>query len=271
MDVPAMHAALNQHDPFYRHVYTEKATGTPMLEWFDNAFADTIDAYANALETKAAYVAPIWHKLFNSVLFSPIVGLRLTYNCVPVIAADDVYITIGEDHRVAKIELSNDVDFYCLGDASIASSPKAITVNSQQDLDTKLVEVIVAMASLLEHHFKTQKVGSKLYWGAIHFAFGVANMRLSNQVAKVSSTLVDTDKQDQWYEALSYELKSGRTALNSINRVEYGTFQKIYLRRETCCLRYKIDGRAKCATCNLIPPAEQREQALSNLINAHSS
>ncbi|MCV5657311.1 hypothetical protein OFN54_38785, partial [Escherichia coli] len=67
---------------------------------------------------------------------------------------DDLYLSIGEDHRVASIEVSSAIPFFALE----AGNENAMQVESELALDEKLAQVITTLSEPLVPLYKKQKV-----------------------------------------------------------------------------------------------------------------
>ncbi|MBY6197742.1 (2Fe-2S)-binding protein [Vibrio hangzhouensis] len=262
-----MQLALHQHDAFFRLAIAKEPTGTPAPIWFANDFTTAIDGFSDQMETKTAFAAPIWQKTLNACLFTSLLGLRLRFNCVPDLKFTDLHIETGDDHRVTRLSISTDTPIYTL--EPMPTTENATLVSSHQELDTKLAAVIKRLGKAMQPHFKSKKVAAKLFWGNALYACGLAYSKLFNQPIDMQSTEANLFIQNQWFQSLSEQIQAGGRSLNEIKKAEFKGFQKWFVRRETCCLKYKIDGKAKCTTCNLIEPRTQIglvEDALKHIV-----
>ncbi|WP_112480039.1 (2Fe-2S)-binding protein [Vibrio variabilis] len=250
-----MQLALNQHDAFFRLAIESAPAGTPATIWFEDQFATAIDEFSDLMQAKTAFAAPIWQKTLNACLFTSLVGLRLRFNCVPDLSFGDLHIETNDDHRVSKISIAANTPIYAL--TALPSVANATQLSCHHELDRKLAQVIKRLGEAMQPHFKSQKVAAKLFWGNALYSCGLAYSKLFNQPINTLSTKANLIVQNQWFQSLSEQIHPGGHALNEIKKVEFKSFQKWFVRRETCCLKYKIDGKAKCTTCNLIEPHTQ--------------
>ncbi|GAM74477.1 hypothetical protein JCM19241_5673 [Vibrio ishigakensis] len=248
---------LNKHEPFFRLVINDKVVGTDAETWFKGCAEETLQAYADSLDTKTAFSAPIWQKVYNAILFTSLVGHRLVFNRVPKLSLKDVRLTIGDDHRVSNLFISSDTPFFSLDDTGI-------NVDSQQELDQKLVEVILELSTPLTQFYKSQRVNPRVYWGNILYACNLAFSKLTHEPIAEDNSL-DTSLLQEWQSAVFEQALPKGGQLNKIKEVSFNGFKKIYVRRETCCLKYKIEGKAKCTTCNLHSEEEQTELVINKL------
>ncbi|MCV5855435.1 hypothetical protein OFN53_32930, partial [Escherichia coli] len=89
---------------------------------------------ADSIEAKLPFAVPIWQKVFNAILLTSLVGHRVVFDRVLQLTLDDLYLSIGEDHRVASIEVSSAIPFFALE----AGNENAMQVESELALDEKL-------------------------------------------------------------------------------------------------------------------------------------
>ncbi|GAM60315.1 hypothetical protein JCM19232_648 [Vibrio ishigakensis] len=266
LDLPADSSALtlaqqqmllNKHEPFFRLDISDKVAGIDAETWFKSCAEETLQAYTDSLDTKTAFSAPIWQKVYNAILFTSLVGHRLVFNRVPKLSLRDVRLTIGDDHRVSNLFISSDTPFFSLDDTGIK-------VGSQQELDQKLVEVILELSTPLTQFYKSQRVNPRVYWGNILYACNLAFSKLIHEPIAEDNSL-DTSLLQEWQSAVFEQALPKGGQLNKIKEVSFNGFKKIYVRRETCCLKYKIEGKAKCTTCNLHSEEEQTELVINKL------
>lgn len=250
-----MQGLLNQHEPFFRLSIEDSPSGVPATAWFDRDFSIAVTAFSEFMQTKKPFAAPIWQKTLNACLFTSLIGLRLRFNCVPDLSFEDLHIETGDDHRVSKLSIPADTNVFVLATQSDVAN--STPVSNHDALDKKLAEVITRLGEAMQPHFKSQKVATKLFWGNALYACGLAYSKLFNRPIDTQVTNADLFIQNQWFQSLSNQVQNKGGELNEIKKVEFKGFQKWFVRRETCCLKYKIDGKAKCTTCNLIEPSEQ--------------
>lgn len=256
---------LNQHEPFFRLTIDNEALANSINaeQWYKTQAKDTLQNYADSLDTKLAFSAPIWQKVYNAILYTSLLGHRLVFNRVPKISLGSLGLTIGDDHRVASLCISEDTQFYCL-DSELENG---IQVSSQQALDEKLIEVILELSTPLTQFYKTQRVNPRLYWGNILYACNLAISKLTHKPISSEESL-DTSALQNWQSKVYEHALPKGGQLNQIKEVSFNGFRKLYVRRETCCLKYKIEGKAKCTTCNLHGEEEQAKLVIKKLKQA---
>lgn len=248
LSVAQHQAILNQHEPFFRLSFTEQPKGIKASEWFELEFPIVLQSYADSINTKLPFAVPIWQKVFNAILFTSMVAQRVVFDRVLKLSLDDIYLTIGEDHRVAKVEVLNSIPLYSLNPSDALNS---LVLDSAEELDEKLAEVIATLSNPLVASYKKQKVSPKVFWGNILYACDLAFSKLVHQPIATSALAIDEQSVSNWQQRLFNAVIQDGGNLNSVKKVEFNGFQKLYVRRETCCLKYKIDGKEKCSTCNL--------------------
>tara|TARA_Y100000588_G_scaffold57111_1_gene55007 strand:+ start:7679 stop:8542 length:864 start_codon:yes stop_codon:yes gene_type:complete len=254
-------AILHKHEPFLRLTVTSHPVGTKGRDWFETEFSETLHAYAESLEAKLPFSTQVWHKTFNAILFSSLVAMRVVFNRVPKLSLDNIYISVADDHRIDKVEILDSTPYFSLDD----SGEK---VASQEALDDKLVETILALSASLSDKFKKHKVNPRVFWGNILYACNISFSKLANQPLDEKKHLIDETVVSQWQHNLYSKVLPKGGELNEIKKVTFNGFQKIYTRRETCCLKYKLDGKNKCATCNLHDEETQQLLMLDKLKKA---
>ncbi|MDK9735739.1 (2Fe-2S)-binding protein [Vibrio sp. D404a] len=254
-------AILHKHEPFLRLTVTSHPVGIKGRDWFETEFSETLHAYAESLEAKLPFSTPVWHKTFNAILFSSLVAMRVVFNRVPKLSLDNIYISVADDHRIDKVEILDSTPYFSLDD----SGEK---VASQEALDDKLVETILALSTSLSDKFKKHKVNPRVFWGNILYACNISFSKLANQPLDEKTHLIDEMVVSEWQQNLYSKVLPKGGELNEIKKVTFNGFQKIYTRRETCCLKYKLDGKDKCATCNLHDEKTQQQLMLDKLNKA---
>ena len=246
LSVSEQQAILNRHEPFFRLRFAEQPTGTKASEWFEREFPAVVQDYANSIEAKLPFAVPIWQKVFNAILLTSLVGHRVVFDRVLQLTLDDLYLTIGEDHRVASIEVSSATLFF-----SLESDNEAMQVESELALDEKLAQVIKTLSEPLVPLYKKQKVSPKVFWGNALYACDLAFSKLAHQPLANDTLELDVQAASNWQQNLFNVVTPKGGELNAVKKVTFNGFQKLYVRRETCCLKYKIEGKEKCSTCNL--------------------
>lgn len=193
------------------------------------------------------FAVPIWQKVFNAILLTSLVGHRVVFDRVLQLTLDDLYLTMGEDHRVASIEVSNATPFFALE----AGNENAMQVESELALDEKLAQVITTLSEPLVPLYKKQKVSPKVFWGNALYACDLVFSKLAHQPLANDTLDLEVQTVSKWQQNLFNAVTPKGGELNAVKKVTFNGFQKLYVRRETCCLKYKIEGKEKCSTCNL--------------------
>ncbi|ANP66877.1 MULTISPECIES: (2Fe-2S)-binding protein [Vibrio] len=246
LTIAEQQALLNRHEPFFRLRFVEQPKGIKASEWFEREFPAVVQDYANSIEAKLPFAVPIWQKVFNAILLTSLVGHRVVFDRVLQLTLDDLYLTIGEDHRVASIEVSSATLFF-----SLESDNEAMQVESELALDEKLAQVIKTLSEPLVPLYKKQKVSPKVFWGNALYACDLAFSKLAHQPLANDTLDLDVQAASKWQQNLFNAVTPKGGELNAVKKVIFNGFQKLYVRRETCCLKYKIEGKEKCSTCNL--------------------
>ena len=246
LSITEQQAILNRHEPFFRLRFVEQPKGIKASEWFERDFPAVVQDYADSIEAKLPFAVPIWQKVFNAILLTSLVGHRVVFDRVLQLTLDDLYLTIGEDHRVASIEMSSATPFFAL-----ESDSDAMQVESELALDEKLAQVITTLSEPLVPLYKKQKVSPKVFWGNALYACDLAFSKLAHQPLADDTVELDVKATSKWQQNLFNAVTPKGGELNAVKKVTFNGFQKVYVRRETCCLKYKIEGKEKCSTCNL--------------------
>ncbi|MBC7004646.1 hypothetical protein BIZ37_18960 [Photobacterium sp. BZF1] len=249
---------LNDYHWFFRLAPLPKPEATNAEQWFAEEFASTAEAFCRSLDTKPAFAMPEWQKLVNATIFPALVMHRLRYRRVLKLSLSDLSMTIGDNHKVSSISINHRVGFYCLNDDRL--SEQGQIVDNEEQLDIALAKVIEKLGSEMEPYFRQQKIHPKLFWANILYACGLAFTKLSEQPIQTSNDAINTESLNQWLETLSRMVYAKGAKLNSVQGVKAKGFQQFFIRRETCCLKYKIGTKAKCDVCNLISLEHQQQQ-----------
>ncbi|MFM2620632.1 (2Fe-2S)-binding protein [Vibrio owensii] len=264
LSITEQQAILNRHEPFFRLRFVEQPKGIKASEWFERDFPAVVQDYANSIEAKLPFAVPIWQKVFNAILLTSLVGHRVVFDRVLQLTLDDLYLTIGEDHRVASIEVLSATPFFALE----AGNENAMQVESELALDEKLAQVITTLSEPLVPLYKKQKVSPKVFWGNALYAADLAFSKLAHQPLANDRLELDVQAASKWQQNLFNAVTPKGGELNAVKKVTFNGFQKLYVRRETCCLKYKIEGKEKCSTCNLHDSEIQENIMRNKLLSA---
>ena len=149
-----------------------------------------------------------------------------------------------------------------------AGNENAMQVESELALDEKLAQVITTLSEPLVPLYKKQKVSPKVFWGNALYACDLAFSKLAHQPLANDRLELDVQAASKWQQNLFNAVTPKGGELNAVKKVTFNGFQKLYVRRETCCLKYKIEGKEKCSTCNLHDSEIQENIMRNKLLSA---
>ncbi|MGR5142221.1 (2Fe-2S)-binding protein [Photobacterium sp. DNB23_23_1] len=242
---------LFQRESFFRLQYGD--VGQPLSEWIDRHIDTTIQIFSQDVDTRQAVGASLWLKSFTAHLCSGLAALRLKFNRVPMLTFEQISLDVAMNGKLKRVGIAKGSSFYCLDDDPLAHSQQARVVESEQALDEKLAHFLRELGRVLAPQFKAQKVNTPQFWGAIGYALGLVFQKLTQH--GFDRALIESvqPKADTWLAGILPEFAD----LNSVKAASEGKVGIYYIRRETCCLKYKLDGKKNCATCQQREPAEQ--------------
>ncbi|MGF1762004.1 (2Fe-2S)-binding protein [Aliivibrio kagoshimensis] len=254
---PSLHSQLqwlNQHHKFFRFSIASDHTQDESFDtWFASSFDPTLEQFGSMMEARPALAASLWQKSLNAHLFTGLTALRLKFNRVPQLSVSNTHIAIDKSYKVKQISTEETTPFYCLSNDPLASNPISIVVSDQQELDKKFADVIRYFGIRFEPLFRGHKVNSKLFWGNLSFAITLTFMRLTEKGITISDANKIKSLAQEWYQQLLPETAD----LNIIEQVDNQTLSILYVRRDTCCLKYKLEGKGNCGTCGLVDKQQQ--------------
>ncbi|MGR5063088.1 (2Fe-2S)-binding protein [Photobacterium sp. DNB22_13_2] len=242
---------LFQREPFFRLQYGE--VGRPLPEWMEGRLDETIQAFSDDIATRQAVGASLWLKSFTAHLCSGLSALRLKFNRVPILSLEQISLDVATNGKLKRVGIPADSSFFCLEDDPLAQESLARVVESEQALDQHLSDLVIKVGQYLAPQFKTQKVNTPQFWGAIGYALGLVFQKLTQH--GFDKALIDRlqPKADAWLAIILPDYAE----LNRVKAVSQRKVGIYYIRRETCCLKYKLHGKKNCATCLQREPAEQ--------------
>ena len=244
---------LYQREPFFRLQYG--SVGVLLPTWFENGIEETINTFSLDIDAKPAVGASLWLKSFTAHLFSGLAALRLKFNRVLVPRFEQISLDVADNGKLKRVGVATDCTFYCLANDPLAYTAQAKVVNSEQDLDQALTDLVRVIGQYLAPTFKQLKVNTPQFWGAIGYALGLVFQKLTQHG-------IDSELSEKVQPVADAWLKSVLPDYAELNRVKTATQGNIgifYIRRETCCLKYKLDGKKNCATCQKREPLAQHE------------
>ncbi|PSW15589.1 hypothetical protein C9J01_00805 [Photobacterium rosenbergii] len=242
---------LYQREPFFRLQYGQ--VGTCLPGWAEQHLESTVMAFSQDVDTRLAVGASLWLKSFTAHLFSGLAALRLKFNRVLMPTLEQISLDVAENGKLKRVGIAKDVTFYCLADDPLACTSQANVVESEQALDRMLSDFVIEVGHYLADKFKQQKVNTPQYWGAIGYALGLVFQKLTQHGCDKALIERLTPKADVWLATLLPKYAE----LNSVKAATQDNMSINYIRRETCCMKYKLDGKKHCATCQQREPEAQ--------------
>lgn len=242
---------LFQREPFFRLQYGE--VGQPLPEWMEAHIDTTIQSFSQDVDTRQAVGASLWLKSFTAHLCSGLAALRLKFNRVPMLSLEQISLEVAPNGKLKRVGIPKGCAFFCLEDDPLANSLHAKVVESEQELDQKLSHFVQELGQSIAPQFKGQKVNTPQFWGALGYALGLVFQKLTQHGC--DRTLIERlqPKTDAWLAGILPDFAE----LNSVKAASLENVGIYYIRRETCCLKYKLDGKKNCATCQQREPDEQ--------------
>ena len=242
---------LYHREPFFRLQYGQVGINLP--EWTEEQIETTINAFSQDVDTRQAVGASLWLKSFTAHLFSGLAALRLKFNRVLMPTLEQISLDVAGNGKLKRVGIVENCTFYCLAGDPLASLPQAQVVESEQALDQALSDFVIETGQYLAPKFKQQKVNTPQYWGAIGYALGLVFQKLTQHGCDKELIENLEPKVDAWLASLLPHYAE----LNSVKAATQGGVSVYYIRRETCCLKYKLDGKKNCATCQQREPEAQ--------------
>ncbi|MDV5167859.1 (2Fe-2S)-binding protein [Photobacterium rosenbergii] len=243
---------LYEREPFFRLNYGR--VGTPLTQWAEGDIEATINVFAQDVDTRQAVGASLWLKSFTAHLFSGLAALRLKFNRVLMPTLEQISLDVADNGKLKRVGIAENCSFYCLAGDPLAHLTQAQVVESEQALDQALSDFVTEAGQYLAPKFKQQKVNTPQYWGAIGYALGLVFQKLTQHGCDKELIERLEPEVDAWLANLLPEFAE----LNSVKVASQGNMSIYYIRRETCCLKYKLDGKKNCATCQQRDKDEQR-------------
>lgn len=144
--------------------------------------------------------------------------------------------------------------FAALPDDPAAGHPDVTVVADRNALRAYFVEHIVRdyVPPLIDLVSATSPLGKRALWGVVADRCVGTLIWLAKELNQTAICLAEVDALHQ---TAPFTGKSG------ILTVEHGTHQELFLKRNSCCLSYKVPEQIYCSTCPLLP-LEDRIQRL---------
>lgn len=232
MEISEALLELHQQDARYK-LTTPSAGQIPLLDWLTEHFAALMQTHAEQKQQTVAVCASLWHKQLVDFILPSLTALRWRYQLVPQFDVKQLMISVDADGRIQ----------------SLSVPAQALHSDENQTLDNALRLVINQIGEALVPIFAPQKVNAKRFWGNLSNAMVQAFTRLSEKTA------MENDVSPAINAWLSLILAAN--ALVTATTVEEDGRYFLYVRRQVCCLKYKLDNKRMCKTCNLFSPDEQ--------------
>ncbi|WP_165313539.1 hypothetical protein [Vibrio ziniensis] len=216
-----------------------------LLDWLESDFDCLITQHAELTKLGKAVCSSLWHKQLMELIFPTLVALRWQYNLVPQIDAETIGLDIESNGRISTISIPN----------------KALYSEDDEVLDQQLSQLISLIAQQIANLFAEQKVNSKRFWG-----------NLSNALAQgftwVSQTNCCVRCEDLSTEITAWlnRILGNKQQLVEVKSASDNLSYLLFVRRKTCCLKYKLNKVRMCKTCNLVDEQEQEEFYREKLI-----
>ncbi len=234
----------------------------PLNQWLPAHLSNAIELFGKKNNVNQNVSASMWLKSFNNQFFTSLVALRLRFNRVPIVQFNDIFISTPNGEKIKSLKINNACSFVCLAADPLASEPQATVVKNQEKLDETFTHLLQQIGGGLSVLFEQERLKHKPFWGAVSLAVSVFFMRLTEK--GVSKELANqlVPKAQQWLESIMPEIGKDLSHI----RVAENTHQAIlYVQRETCCMKYKIDGKKNCATCQLLSEEERYKKNIKRI------
>jgi hypothetical protein len=183
---------------------------------------------------------------------------------VPDLAAANTVLSVDGDGRPAEVSLVAPRFAAVAGDPDAATAPGAEIVADDDALfawaRTRLFEG--HLGPLVEALHDLAPVGRRLLWGNVAAATAGGFARLSTQApftSKAERLIHDARRLLDWP-------GSATEGLAELFAVPHGGGTCLFVRRQTCCLRYRLpDAPPTCLSCRLVPESERRRRITARL------
>ncbi len=223
-------------------------------EWLPANLSNAIELFGKKNEVNQNVAASMWLKSFNNQFFTSLTALRLKFNRVPIVQFNDIFISTPNGEKIKSLQINNKNSFVCLENDPLATSSQATVVANQTLLDEAFTHLIQQIGGGLSVLFEKERLKHRPFWGSISLAISVFFMRLTEKGLSADLAKQILPNAQQW---LSNIMPDIGKELAHIHVAEKEQRAILYVQRETCCLKYKIDGKKNCATCHLLSDEER--------------
>ena len=221
----------------------------PLNEWLPANLTSAIELFAKKTEVNHNVAASMWLKSFNNQFFTSLTALRLKFNRVPIIQFNDIFISTPNGEKIKSLQINNNCPFVCLATDLLASKDQATVVSNQEQLDDAFTHLIQQIGGGLSVLFEKERLKHRPFWGSISLAISVFFMRLTEKGLSAELAKQIAPNAQLW---LTEIMPTIGKDLAHIHVAEKDQRAILYVQRETCCLKYKIEGKKNCATCHLL-------------------
>jgi hypothetical protein len=202
-----------------------------------------------------------WAVSVTRAAIASLVGARR----VPDLAASNTVLSVDREGRPVGASLLAPRFAALAGDEEAASAPGAVLVDDDEALfawaRTRLFDG--HLGPLVEAIHGIAPVGRRLLWGNVAAATAGGFAALSNQAPYChepdrlmgdARRLLDSPDSPTW-------------GLAEIFAVPHDGGTRLFVRRQTCCLRYRLpDAPPTCLSCRLVPESERRHRIAARLL-----
>lgn len=231
-------------------------------KWLPANLSNAIELFGKKNEVNQNVAASMWLKSFNNQFFTSLTALRLKFNRVPIVQFNDIFISTPNGEKIKSLQINNNCPFVCLATDPLASESQATVVESQEKLDEAFTYLLQQIGGGLSIFFEKERLKHRPFWGSISLAVSVFFMRLTEKglSKEVASQLALNA--EHWLENIMPEIGKN---LAHVRVAENNQQAILYVQRETCCMKYKIDGKKNCATCQLLSEEDRHKKNIKRI------
>jgi hypothetical protein len=208
----------------------------------------------------ASLLLQAWAVSVTRAAISSLVGGRR----VPDLAASNTVLSVDREGRPVGASLRAPRFAALAGDTEAATAPGVVLVDGEEALfawaRTQLFDG--HLGPLVEAIHDLAPVGRRLLWGNVAaataggFAALSAQRRYRNDAVRLitdARQLLDSPDSPTW-------------GLAEVFAVPHDGGTRLFVRRQTCCLRYRLpDASPTCLSCRLVPEPERRRRIAARL------
>lgn len=229
------------------------------------------------IEVAASLLLQAWAVSVTRAAIASLVGARR----VPDLAASNTVLSVDREGRPVAASLVTQRFAALAGDEEAATAPGAVLVNDDEALfawararlfDGHLGPLVEAIHDVALHEAAhagavgrtppAPRVGRRLLWGNVAAAAAGGFAVLSNQAPynRQPDRLIGDAQR------LLDSPDSPTRGLAEVFGVPHEGGTRLFVRRQTCCLRYRLpDAPPTCLSCRLMPDSERRHRIAARL------